>query len=72
MTKGDQLLLQGGERVHGRSYIYAKMQVRTHLGQNMERFYHNADGFLMLHVMCTKRVCRIIINFSNSNFGHNL
>ena len=30
----------------GRSYVYAKTHLRTHLDQNVGRFYHNSDGFL--------------------------
>ena len=33
-----------------RSNIYAKTLLRTHLDQNVEIFYHNSDGFLMLCV----------------------
>ena len=38
----------------GRSYIYTKTQVRTHLDQNMGIFFHSSDGFLML---CVQDVC---------------
>ena len=37
-----------------RSYVYAKSHLRTHLDNNMGRFYHNPDGLLML---CIQKVC---------------
>ena len=40
--------------MQGRSYIYAKTYLHTHLDKNMGRLYHNYDGFLMIYVykMC--------------------
>ena len=44
----------------GRSYIYAKTEVRKHLGQNMGRLYHRSSG-------CIKRVRRTNFDISKSN-----
>ena len=54
-------LKNAAEANQGRSYIYVKTQVRTHLDQKYGRFYDNADGFLMLCVQNN-------IYLSKSNF----
>ena len=58
--------------VQGRSYVYPKTHVRTYLDQNMGRFYHNSDEFLMLlcPYMCVEPI--LIFDRISDDFGISL
>ena len=59
-------LLMYFSSLQGRSYIYPKMQIRTHLDQNMEK--NLSQFWWILDFMCTKRVHWTNIHLSKSNF----
>ena len=52
--------------IQGRSYMYAKSQVRTHMDRNKGGLNHNSDGLLMLSWLCRVQNHMRRTNFSNS------